>query len=117
MMLHSVASGNAIVMCSWLLAHRTLTKLTLSHDANSVVQNKKGTKTKPKKKTQNTHKGKRAPYTLLTTLPFLAAVCAFARWRHFAAEPNKLEARIDYHTHKSVCTDRSVCGHETTDER
>ena len=30
---------------SW---HSTLTKLTLPHDANSVVQNKKGTKTKTK---------------------------------------------------------------------
>ena len=34
-----------------------------AHDASSVVQNKKGTKTKPKKKTQNTHKGNWAPYT------------------------------------------------------
>ena len=99
---------------SW---HSTLTKLTLPHDANSVVQNKKGTKPKPKKKTQTTHKGNWKPYTLLTTLPFLAVVCAFARWRHFSAGPSKLEVRIDYHTHKSVCTDRSVCGHETTDER
>ena len=72
---------------SW---HITLTKLTLPHDANSVVQNKKGTKPKPKKKTQNTHKGDGAPYTLLTTLPFLAVVCAFARRRHFAAEPRML---------------------------
>ena len=37
--------------------HSTLGKPTLPHDANSVVQNKKGTKPKPKKKTQNTHKG------------------------------------------------------------
>ena len=61
---------------SW---HSTLTKLTLPHDANSVVQNKKGTQPKPKKKTQNTHKGDGTPYTLLTTLPYLAVVCAFAR--------------------------------------
>ena len=77
---------------SW---HSTLTKLTLLHDANSVVQNKKGTKPKPKKKTQNTHTGDGAPYTLLTTLPLLAVVCAFARWRHFAAEPRMLKFRID----------------------
>ena len=39
---------------SW---HSSLGKPTLPHDANSVVQNKKGTKPKPKKKTQNMHKG------------------------------------------------------------
>ena len=70
-------------------------KLTLPHDANCVVQNKKGTKPKPKKKIQNTHKGDGAPYTLLNTLPFLAVVCAFARLRHSAAEPRMLKFRID----------------------
>ena len=100
---------------SW---HSTLTKLTLPHDANSVVQNKKGTKPKLKKKTQNAHKGDGAPCTLLTTLPFLAVVCAFARWRHFAAEPRMLMFFGSMSTPTSqFALNGSVCAHETTDER
>ena len=46
------SSGNGAVLCS-----TTLTKLTLPHDAKSVVQNKKGTKNQTKETPTNTHKG------------------------------------------------------------
>ena len=41
-----------------LTKHGTLEKLTLPHDANSVVQNKKGkNRTKPRKKTTHAQRG------------------------------------------------------------
>ena len=54
-----------------MLGSTTLTKLTLPHDAKSVVQNKKGTKPNQTKETpKNTHKGNGTKNTLLAALPY-----------------------------------------------
>ena len=99
---HSATSGNIIVLCSWL-AHHTLTKLSLPHDANSVVQNKKETKTKPKKKLQK-HTQRQLDTTNASsyTTVFSCCLCVHAV-APFAAEPGKpkyLRPQVDSDTAK-----------------
>ena len=68
-----------------------------SHSPTTQIASSKETRkeTKPEERI-HTHKEREKHHTRqLTALPFLAAVCAFARWRLFAAEPRILEVRID----------------------
>ena len=96
---------------SW---HSTLGKPTLPHDANSVVQNKKGTKPKPKKKTQNTHKGD--GNTIHAACGFSVSVRSRSGvFLQLSLEYSKSGSTA--HPQVGFYTDRSVCAHETTDER
>ena len=69
-----------------------------SHSPTTQIASSKETRkeTKPEERIHTHTRERKKHYTRwLTALPFLAAVCAFARWRLFAAEPRILEVRID----------------------
>ena len=64
-----------------LAKHGTLEKLTLPHDANSVVQNKKGkNRTKPREKT-HTHKGEYTLADYTAVFSCCLCICAVASFR------------------------------------
>jgi len=101
--------GNGTVL-AW---HGTLEKLTLPHDANSVVQNKKG-KTKPNQG-RNPH-AQEGNTRWLTALPFLAAVCALRGDVFSRLSLEYSYFRIDSTPTSQFALNGSVCAHETTDE-
>ena len=66
-----------------------------SHSPTTQIASSKTRKEKPDQNQERKPTRTKGNARWLTALPFLAAVCAFARWRLFAAEPRILEVRID----------------------
>ena len=102
--------GNGTVL-AW---HGTLEKLTLPHDANSVVQNKKG-KTKPNQGRKPTRT--RGEYTLADCTAVFSCclcLCAVTSFSRLSLEYSYF--RIDSTPTSQFALNGSVCAHETTGE-